>query len=69
MLFSKNTEKACRYCIHSIILDEELVSCPKKGIKKQCDKCISFVYDPCKRTPAKPKATDFSKYEEYDYSL
>ena len=46
-----------------------MVLCAKKGIRDGEKKCRHFTYDPCKRIPAKAKALDFSKYEEYDYSL
>ena len=32
-------------------------------------KCHKFQYDPTKRIPAKPKALDFEKYDQEDYSL
>jgi hypothetical protein len=32
-------------------------------------KCLKFKYDPCKRIPPKPKALDFTKYDQEDYSL
>lgn len=71
MLFSKKPERCCRYCIHSspIPQEEEMVLCAKKGIRNAEKNCFQFTYDPCKRTPAKAKALDFAKYEEYDYSL
>lgn len=69
MLFRKNMEKMCAYCKHSTPNDEDTVLCSKKGIKSWDDKCLSFSYDPCKRAPKKPKAVDFARYEEYDYSL
>ncbi len=69
MLFRKKIEKACMYCSHCTALDEDTVLCCKKGLKAPTDKCRKFEYDPCKRVPSKPKALDFSRYEEYDYSL
>ena len=69
MLFRKKMEKMCAYCVHSTVLDEKSVSCAKKGEKRSDDHCMSFRYDPCKRMPKKSKAMDFSRYEEYDYSL
>lgn len=71
MLFSKKPERCCRHCIHSspIPNEEDIVHCAKKGMKKADKHCLFFTYDPCKRTPAKAKALDFTKYEEYDYSL
>ncbi len=69
MLFRKKIQAQCAYCINSSALDEDRVQCRKKGIKNAEDKCIFFTYDPTKRTPHKAKALDFTKYEEYDYSL
>lgn len=69
MLFRKKVEKMCVYCIHATPVDEDTVKCSKKGVKNLDEKCLFFSYDPCKRVPAKAKAMDFSKYEEYDYSL
>ena len=69
MLFRKNIEKSCDYCIHGTALDEETVLCIKKGVVKRDGKCRKFSYDPCKRTPVKAKAPNFEKYKEQDYSL
>ncbi len=69
MLFRKKVERCCAHCAYSTNLDEEKVLCSKKGVKDRMGKCRRFTYDPCKRVPAKAKAVDFAKYEEYDYSL
>ena len=69
MLFRKKIERQCGYCSHSTYLNEDQIHCPKKGIKDSTDNCIHFSYDPTKRVPRKAKAVDFTKYEEYDYSL
>ncbi len=69
MLFRKKIERSCSYCLHGTHLEEDLVLCCKKGMKKSEDKCWRFKYDPCKRIPKKAKALDFSKYETEDYSL
>ena len=46
------------------------ILCSKKGIVLSSDSaCRKFRYDPCKRIPSKPKALDFSKYDEHDFSL
>ena len=69
-LFHKKVERACKYCIHSIAANDKVVTCVKKKQYSPIDaKCIHFKYDPLKRIPSKAKAPDFSKYEEYDYSL
>lgn len=69
MLFRKKIEHRCAYCKHSTQINEEQIHCPKKGLRDPEDKCLLFSYDPTKRVPTKAKAVDFSKYEEYDYSL
>ncbi len=69
MLFRKKVEKVCAHCLHCTLLDEDTVLCCKKGIREASSKCRKFKYDPCKRVPAKQKAPDFAKYEEYDFSL
>lgn len=69
-LFRKDVDHACQYCTYAVILTEDHVMCNKKKKKMSVDeKCRRFQYDPLKRVPAKQKALDFSKYEEYDYSL
>lgn len=69
MLFRKKITRACSYCLHGTQIDEEQVLCIKKGVVPVDGKCRKFCYDPCKRVPAKPKALDFTKYNEEDYSL
>lgn len=69
MLFRKNIEKSCSYCVHSTKLDEGQFLCSKKGFRSQDESCFRFRYDPCKRIPSKAKALDFSKYDQEDYSL
>lgn len=69
MLFRKKIEKSCLYCAHGTVIDGEQVLCIKKGVVPLDGKCRKFAYDPCKRIPPKPKALDFSKYDEEDFSL
>ena len=69
MLFRKKIEKSCSYCVNGTTIDSEQVLCVKKGVVPLCGKCRKFVYDPCKRIPAKQKALDFNKYDDVDYSL
>ena len=69
-LFRKKVERACQHCIHAIVSNEKNVICTKKKKYSPVDaKCVHFKYDPLKRVPSKAKAMDFSKYEEYDFSL
>ena len=62
-------ERSCQYCRFGTQMNEEMMLCAKKGIVQPCDDCRKFRYDPFKRVPPKPKALDFSKYEEDDFSL
>lgn len=69
MLFRKRIEKSCQYCSHGARLNDEQILCVKKGVVTATGKCRKFCYDPCKRIPPKPKAKDFSQYDEEDFSL
>lgn len=69
MLFRKKIDRCCSYCLHGTALEEEQVLCSKKGVVSAYGKCLRFTYDPCKRVPAKPKAPDFEKFREEDFSL
>ena len=69
MLFRKKIERSCLYCRYGTPMNEDMMLCAKKGIVQPCDNCRKFRYDPFKRVPPKPKALDFSKYEEDDFSL
>lgn len=69
MLFRKKIERSCDYCAYGVRLDDESILCAKKGLNANSKKCRKFCYDPTKRIPVKPKAMDFQKYEQEDYSL
>lgn len=69
MLFRKKIEKSCLYCAYSTKLDEDLMLCTRRGVVPVNKKCRKFHYDPFKRVPPRPKAPDFSKYEQDDFSL
>lgn len=69
MLFRKKIQKSCSYCEYATVLNDEQVLCMKKGVMPMDKKCRKFHYDPCKRIPPKPKALDFDKYNEEDYTL
>lgn len=69
MLFRKRIEKSCEYCAHSTKCSSDQMLCTKRGIVSITYACRKFLYDPFKRVPAKPKALDFTKYDEDDFSL
>jgi hypothetical protein len=69
MLFRKKIEKSCTYCRYGTILDDGMTLCVKRGVVSPERKCRKFSYDPLKRVPVKPKALDFEKYTDEDFSL
>lgn len=69
MLFRKKHPRVCDYCKHGTKLEDGLILCIKKGVRTTDDGCRRFIYDPCKRIPPKPKAPDFNKYNEDDFTL
>lgn len=69
MLFRKKIAKSCYYCLHGAPLEGESILCCKKGLRSQDKPCRKFRYDPCKRVPPRPKAMDFSQYDNRDFSL
>lgn len=69
MLFRKKMPRSCTYCQHGTKLNEEEILCVKRGVVCVNRVCRKFTYDPCKRIPPKPKAPDFKKYDQDDFSL
>lgn len=69
MLFRKNIEHHCTYCKFGTAIEDDKILCVKKGVVSAEKPCWKFQYDPCKRIPAKPKALDFKKYDDEDFSL
>ena len=69
MLFRKGIDKACAYCQLGTTLEDGTIRCSKRGVVSADESCRKFTYDPLKRVPSKPKALDFSKYNEDDFSL
>jgi hypothetical protein len=69
MLFRKKIERSCAYCTFGAKLEDGQVLCAKKGLRTVEDRCRKFKYDPCKRIPGKPRALDFSRYDQEDFSL
>ena len=69
MLFRKKITRACSYCAHGTNIDDEQILCTKKGVVPLYGKCRKFLYDPCKRIPAKAKSPDLTQYTVEDFSL
>ncbi len=69
MLFRKKISRYCSYCAYGTNIGDGQVLCTKRGVVAETNRCCKFSYDPCKRIPQKPKAIDFSKYKDDDFSL
>ena len=69
MLFRKKINKSCEYCANATKFGPDQMLCTKYGVVSKTYACRKFQYDPFKRVPVKPKAMDFSKYDEDDFSL
>lgn len=69
MLFRKKIQRSCQYCANGTMLEENQFLCSRRGMVFTTEGCRKFRYDPCKRIPSKPKALDFRKYDEHDFSL
>lgn len=69
MLFRKKIPRSCTYCCNGTTLADGQVLCSRRGVVPDDQKCRKFKYDPCKRIPPKPKALDFSQYDDRDFSL
>ena len=69
MLFRKKIACSCLYCAMGTQMDDGSILCMKRGVVAEREKCRKFKYDPCKRIPLKPKAPDFTKYDNIDFSL
>ena len=69
MLCRRKVQRSCQYCVHGARIDSEQVVCSKKGLVSFSGGCRRFRYDPLKRIPPRPKALDFSRFDQEDFSL
>ncbi|MBP3411817.1 MAG: hypothetical protein J6K89_01005 [Oscillospiraceae bacterium] len=69
MLFRKNIEKSCSYCVYAGKMNEDAYLCTKKGVVAPEHHCRKFKYDPLKRIPVKGKVKDFSQCDDMDFTL
>ena len=68
-LFRDQIEKRCSYCMFSGQISEDACICAKRGVVSPGNHCRKFRYDPLKRVPPRPKAPDFSQFQNADFSL
>lgn len=69
MLFRKDIEKNCAFCVRSGQSGSGKLICPKRGFVAPDYHCWRFRYDPLKRNPGHSAAKDFSQFSEEDFSL
>ena len=69
MLFRKDVEHCCAYCVHGSYIDDESVICVKKGVMKSWGKCRRFEYDPLKRQPETPSKPMTKGFKEEDFEI
>ena len=69
MLFDKNIEPSCSYCIHGAKISDTEVICVKKGVVSSGSYCRKFSYDPISRAPSRPVLIDTSEFSEDDFKI
>ncbi len=69
MLFRKDIEPCCAYCIHGTAMSDSEIACIKKGVVSSGGYCKKFSYDPLKRTPASYALPDSGKFSDSDFEL
>jgi len=69
VLFRKDIDPRCAYCLRGAQINERDVACVKRGIVPVEGSCRSFRYDPLKRVPPRPATLDTVGLQEKDFSL
>ena len=69
MLFRKDIEPRCAYCMRGSRIDEGHIACVKRGVVEDMDKCPAFRYDPLRRTPPRPAELDTAKLSPEDFQV
>lgn len=67
-LFRGNIEPRCAYCARGGPLDENTVTCRKRGIMPAGEHCRAFRYDPLRRVPPRP-AVLRTAFTDADFAL
>ena len=69
MLFRKKIDPRCAYCAKGRTISDEEVACVKKGIVSPEEYCGSFVYDPLRRVPPRPKQLESDRLTREDFEV
>jgi len=69
MIFRKNNEPSCSYCLFGQRMSDEEVICSRRGVVSSGGRCRRFRYDPLKRDPPVHLPLDVSSLTEEDFTL
>ena len=69
MLFDRDIEPCCSYCLYGTGIGDNLVACKKRGIMAEDGSCGAFRYEPTKREPEVSPDFMASDLTEEDFSL
>jgi len=69
MLFDRNIESRCEYCLHSIPLGYNEVACCKRGVMESGGSCGAFRYEPTKREPQFALSLNEDGFSEDDFAI
>ena len=69
MLFCKDIDPCCSYCLSGTRISPTEMICLRLGIVNSDGSCGKFSYDPLKREPARPVVLNTSKYSYEDFEL
>lgn len=67
-LFRKDIQPRCFYCTRATKLDDNSMTCRKRGIVSIESSCRAFKYDPLKRIPPKPAVLKMN-FKDSDFLL
>ena len=69
MLFKKDIEPCCSYCLSGTRISDTEVVCFHRGIVSSGSQCKKFRYDPLKRRPISMAPLKTSQFSEEDFIL
>jgi len=69
MLFNRDIEPSCSYCLYGTGIGDNLIACKKRGIMSESGSCGAFRYEPTKRDPEISPELKVTGLSEDDFSL
>ncbi|MBR5479251.1 MAG: hypothetical protein IKU84_03650 [Clostridia bacterium] len=68
MLFNKDIQPCCAYCLEGSEVNEDTVVCKRHGVVLKSFRCRHYKYNPFNRTP--PSQDDIElNFSENDFSI